>query len=867
MTDQPTVPTTACSIRVRGVVQGVGFRPFVYRLARVHALNGWVLNAEEGVEIYLEGGLDALQAFVRELETQPPPAARIASLKVRTAEPVGLTEFTIRESQRRDRLTVRISPDLPVCESCLAELFDPDDRRYFYPYINCTNCGPRYTVMLGLPYDRPRTTMQRWLLDDYCDAEYRDPANRRFHAQPVACPACGPHYELRLEDGQARPSVANDGGLPRLVGPGLAPAKADPRAGPTFSNPDEKPQVSGPLRGDEASVRRTAEVLSAGQIVAIKGLGGYHLACDARNAGAVRALRERKFRKEKPFALMAKNLKVASGLVELSPEAEELLTSAARPIVLAAARVELPSVAPESHELGVMLPYTPLHHLLFAAGAPEVLVMTSANRSSEPICYEDEDALARLAGLADAFLIGERPIARRVDDSVARAGVFGPVILRRSRGYTPGAVAALPARGPLLAVGADLKNTVTLVVDGQAFVSQHIGDLDHYECFRAFRETIEDLVSMYDVRWDDLTVAYDAHPQYASSQFALELPAPQKRAVQHHRAHLASVLAERAMCETRVLGVSFDGTGYGDDGSIWGGELFAGSVAEGFERVAHLRPAALAGGDAAAQHPVQAAAGFLAQVNDAYGLPDLTTPPFEFPGRFRSATELVRKGVRTFTTTSIGRLFDAAAALLGFTREVTFEGQAAMWLERLARSVAIAESSPGPEEGRDLPQRAQSARRTESAVNSAQSVISVNSVVRAGLDAVCRGDAAAVEPYPFPFADGELDFRPLLSALTVDRVRGRDRCETARAFQLGLAHGLADAIKVLSRERGLNVVAISGGVFQNELLLGDLKMLLEDAGLELMTNRLVPPNDGGISLGQAALAVCQKQWPATSDNE
>ena len=435
--------TSAYSIRVRGVVQGVGFRPFVYRLACAHGLSGWVINAESGVEIHVEGSHEALQAFVHEIETNPPPAAQIASLNVRPENPIGLRGFSIRESVRREQPTVRISPDLPVCESCLAELFDPGDRRFLYPYINCTNCGPRYTVILGLPYDRPRTTMRQWALDDYCASEYHDPANRRFHAQPVACPACGPHYELRA-------------------------------GGET-------------VHGDQASVERTAELLRAGRIVAIKGLGGYHLACDARNPDAVSALRERKYRKEKPFALMAASFAIARTLIELSLEAEHMLTSVARPIVLAPARVEIFGVAPASDELGVMLPYTPLHHLLFAAGAPEVLVMTSANRSSEPICYEDNDALERLAELADAFLIGERPIARRVDDSVARAGAFGPMILRRARGYAPGAVAALPARGPLLALGADLKNSITLVVDGQAFMSQHIGDLDHYESFRAFR--------------------------------------------------------------------------------------------------------------------------------------------------------------------------------------------------------------------------------------------------------------------------------------------------------------------------------------------------------------------------------------------
>ncbi|MGD0758874.1 MAG: Sua5/YciO/YrdC/YwlC family protein [Candidatus Sulfotelmatobacter sp.] len=384
---------SACSIRVRGVVQGVGFRPFVYRLAQINTLAGWVLNAEQGVEIHLEGEPQGLEAFVTSLKAQSPPAASISEIEVLPAEPVGLREFTIRESQRRQHPTVQISPDLPVCDECLKELFDPADRRYLYPYINCTNCGPRYSVVLSLPYDRPNTTMKAWPLDDYCDQEYSDPANRRFHAQPVACPACGPGYYLHPHDDAAR--------------------------------------------GSESSIRRAAEILCAGGILAVKGLGGYHLACDAWNPAAVAALRDRKFRKEKPFAVMAKDLGIARSLVDLSPEVKTLLTSVARPIVLAPARIALDGVAPDNNELGVMLPYTPLHHLLFAAGAPAVLVMTSANRSSEPIAYEDEDALQRLAGIADSFLIGQRPIARRVDDSVARAGACGPVVLRPFSRWVP----------------------------------------------------------------------------------------------------------------------------------------------------------------------------------------------------------------------------------------------------------------------------------------------------------------------------------------------------------------------------------------------------------------------------------------------
>ena len=548
----------------------------------------------------------------------------------------------------------------------------------------------------------------------------------------------------------------------------------------------------------EEALAAAARLLREGHVVAVKGLGGFHLACDAANVDSVEALRERKFRKEKPFAVMTKDLATARSLVDLGGEAEALLTSTARPIVLAPARRELAGVAPGNRDLGVMLPYTPLHHLLFAAGAPVLLVMTSANRSSEPIAYRDDEARDRLAGLADAFLIGERPIARRVDDSVARAGVLGPVILRRARGYAPGAVARLPLSGPVLAVGADLKNTVTLVVGGEAFVSQHIGDLSQYEALRAFQETIRDLTAMYEVKEDELVVVHDLHPQYASTVHALELPAKARLAVQHHRAHVASVLAERGAFDERVLGVALDGTGYGDDGAIWGGEIFLGSLADGFERVGHLRPAVLPGGDAAAEHPVQAAAGFLAGLE---GLPDLTAPPFLFPHRYLEARELVAKGLRTFPTTSVGRLFDTVAALLGFTRKMTFEGQAAIWLEQLAR---------------------------------------------AGHDAA---------PLPFPFVDRELDFRPALAAVIAARRRGDDPAGIAHAFHRGLALGLRQAILALGEIHGVRTVVLSGGVFQNELLLEDLKELLASATFVLWSNREVPPNDGGISFGQAALAA------------
>jgi hydrogenase maturation protein HypF len=737
----------ALLLRVHGVVQGVGFRPFVYRLARSHDLRGWVLNAGEGVQIHVEGDATAVDHFVQALKSQPPPASHIADVELALAEPQGFADFEIRESEAEGAPTVRISPDLPVCAACLEELFSSTDRRRGYPYINCTDCGPRYSIILALPYDRPRTTMRDWPMCPRCAAEYDDPSDRRFHAQPVACPDCGPHVLL----GEDR---------------------------------------------DENAIREAVRRLGAGEILAVKGIGGYHLACDAFNPAAVAALRERKFRKKKPFALMVKDLDVARRLVELSPDAESMLTSLQRPVVLAPAREELPGVAPENGDLGVMLPYAPLHYLLFAYGAPYVLVMTSANRSSEPIAYEDDEAMERLAGIADAFLIGERPIARRVDDSVCTVTSLGPAVLRRARGYAPGAVARLPGASPILALGGDLKNTITLVVNGEAFVSQHLGDLGNYDAFRAFQETVRDLTAMYEVDWDELRIVHDQHPEYVSSLFAQSLSS-EKIEVQHHRAHVASVLAEHGALDHRVLGVAFDGTGYGDDGAIWGSEFFSGSVREGFDRIAHLRPAVLPGGDAAARHPIQAAAGFLAEIES---LPDLTVAPFDFPRRYLQARELIEKHLRTFPTTSAGRLFDTAAALLGFTREISSEGQAAIWLEHLA-----------------------------------------------------RGADGELEEYPMPFSGEDLDFRPLLAAVIEDRKAGRPVPEIARAFHYGLAAGIVRAVFELANREGLDTVVLSGGVFQNRLLLDRLAGLLQKS-MTVWTNRDVPANDGGLSLGQAALA-------------
>lgn len=741
-------------IRVRGIVQGVGFRPFVYREALARGLAGWVLNGADGVEIHVEGPPAALGAFLGRLTADPPPAARISHVEVDAAEVCGLDGFEIRESARGDLPTTRISPDLPVCARCLAEMADGSSRRTRYPYINCTECGPRYSIVQSLPYDRARTTMQGWAMCRDCAREYADPADRRFHAQPIACPRCGPTYSLIA--GRRR------------------------------------------LAEQDKAIRAAARLLAAGQILAVKGIGGYHLACNARNPGAIRALRERKFRKEKPFALMVRDLDTARELVDLSPGGEALLTGTGRPILLARARQQLPVVAPDNEELGVMLPYAPLHHLLFEAGAPDVIVLTSANRSSEPIAYRDEDARAQLDGIADAFLIGERPIARRIDDSVVRASVLGSVVLRHARGFAPRVAALIPSTAPILAVGADLKSAITLVIDGQAVVSQHIGDLEHFEARVAFQETIRDLTAMYAVDRAGLVIAHDLHPGYVSTAEAQTLGASRLVAVQHHRAHIASVMAEHGALDQRVLGVAFDGTGYGDDGSIWGGELFVGSVAEGFERVGSLRPAVLPGGDAAARFPVQAAAGFLHQLD---GLPDLAAAPFHFPERFELGRRLIDRQMRTFPTTSAGRLFDTAAALLGFTRAITFEGQAAIWLEQLARR------------------------------------------------------ATSGDVWPFPFDGHELDFRPLLQAVIDARRRGIDLPVIARAFHRGVAAGLWQAIDTLCAAQGVDTVALSGGVFQNELLLSELATLARGRVPRLWINQRVPPNDGGIALGQAALAA------------
>ncbi len=755
------------TLRVRGVVQGVGFRPFIYRLAHSYDLSGWVLNDVNGVLIQASGPSAVLEQFTAAIAKDAPPAAKVEDIQeLERQKGLTGTHFVIEKSAAADKITTLISPDLSICPDCLSELFNPSDPRYRYPYINCTNCGPRYSIIEALPYDRPLTTMKDYPLCEPCEGEYHDPVNRRFHAQPVACPDCGPNIHYLDEAGQE-------------------------------------------LASGDRVIKLAATALKEGQILAIKGLGGYHLACDAKNEAAVLALRQRKFRKEKPFALMVRSLADLQEYVVLDEVAQTVLNLSSRPIVLLPKGSQaLPeALAPDNAELGVMLPYTPLHHLLFEAGAPSLLVMTSANRSSEPIAIKDDEALERLSGIAKAFLVGERPIARRVDDSVVSIMAGEPVILRRARGYAPAPVLRSERfERPVLALGAGLKNSITLANSGYAFVSQHLGDLDNLDAFTAFSETIADLCQMYNVNLADALIIHDLHPEYPSSRYAETLPG-KKIAVQHHRAHIASVLAEQQAWDKTVLGFSFDGSGLGNDGNIWGGEIFYGSLNSGFKRVGHLQEAWLPGGDSAARYPEQAAVGFL------HGLSTDLWQSYLAEKIIKVANSLINSGINTPKTSSMGRLFDTVAALCGFKRRMTFEGQAAIWLETQARKALSG-----------------------------------------------KADFAA-EPtkvYPLPFNGQSWDYRPLLEAILYDKQADTEASLIAWRFHHGLARALSIAATNLSSQYSFDTIVLSGGVWQNKLLHSLAVTGMQKAGFKLWWNKKVPPGDGGISLGQLALAVSKE---------
>ena len=743
-------------VRVEGTVQGVGFRPHVHRLAGELGLAGWVGNDHRGVVAEVEGDAGAVDAFVHRIGADAPALARVERVLTTDAPATGGRGFAIATSTSGAAADALVAPDAATCEDCLRELADPADRRHRYPFVNCTSCGPRYTIVRGVPYDRPLTTMAGFAMCAACRAEYDDPGDRRFHAQPIACPDCGPRA--------------------RLLGAGGREV---------------------PLAGARDAVAAAAAALRDGAIVAVKGLGGYHLACLATDDATVGELRARKHREDRPFAVLAADVAAASALVALSPAAEALLAAPERPIVLASRRpgaAVAAGVAPGHPELGVLLPYTPLHHLLARdTGAP--LVLTSGNVSDEPIAYRDEDALARLGAIADLFLVHDRPIHTRVDDSVVRPGM----VLRRSRGHVPRALALpVPAGRHVLACGAELKSTFCLARGHRAWVSHHVGDLKNLETLASYAEGVELLERLFAVEPD--VVAHDLHPDYLSTSYALARGGVETVAVQHHHAHLAACLAEHGEARAAV-GAIFDGAGLGPDGTTWGGEILAGDLT-GFERAGHLWPVSLPGGDRAARQPWRMACAWL---GEAHG--EAVAPPPALAGRvdpvaWRAVCEMARTGLGAPPTTSAGRLFDAVAALCGLRTEVTYEGQAAVELE-----------------------------------------------------AACDPDERGA--YELPVTRGVLDARPLILAVARDVAAGVPAGVVAARFHHGLADATAVALAAAAAERGIGTAVLSGGVFQNRRLLERAAAALRRAGLRVLTHERLPANDGAIAYGQAAVAAAR----------
>ncbi len=743
-----------------GVVQGVGFRPHVYNLASRLGLAGFVLNDGAGVVVELEGPPEVVAEFVTQLQAAPPPRARLDAVEEEEVAPAGEDAFVIKESVPGAAATL-VSPDLATCGDCLDELLEAADRRYRYPFINCTNCGPRFTIIQGVPYDRPKTTMSSFAMCPACRAEYDDPGNRRFHAQPNACPACGP--SLALWDGAGKPLETDDA---------LGDAK---------------------------------QFLFDGLVVAVKGLGGYHLACDATSAEAVEKLRSRKYREDKPFAVMARDVAVVRRYCDFNDDELALLTSEKRPIVLLRKRepCHLPeAIAPRNRYLGAMLPYAPLHHLLFDDDV-EILVMTSGNRADEPIAYRDDKVVEHLAGIADYYLAHDRAIARRVDDSVTRVFRGREYPIRRSRGYVPLPLELGRAyKTSVLAVGAELKNTFCLTKGAQAFVSHHVGDMENVATLEAFEEGVAHFRDVFDV--EPAAVARDLHPDYLASRYALATGLPEV-VVQHHHAHVASVLADAGYYDGKVIGVVFDGAGLGDDGAVWGGEFLVADLA-GYERAAHLKYVPLPGGDAAAREPWRMALSWLRAL---HGDDALKRPlPFldDIPeGRREMVLEAAAKGVNAPPTSSMGRLFDAVAALAGLRNFINYEGQAALELEQLAAP---------DEEG----------------------------------------------AYEFSYEKGKpsiIDAAPVVEAVVADVRAGVAPGVIATRFHNGVAAVVADVAAALRDEYGLETVALGGGCFQNITLLNKLVPTLEGAGFKVLIHERVPTNDGGLSLGQAAVALAR----------
>ncbi|HEX7659367.1 MAG TPA: carbamoyltransferase HypF [Pseudonocardiaceae bacterium] len=787
-----------CRIIVEGVVQGVGFRPFVYGLATELGLAGFVGNDSRSVFIEVEGGAGAIEEFLRRLRGDAPPLAIIdhvdampipvsQSVSESVSESVsrpdsrsgGESGFRIVASRGAEGARTLVSPDVAICADCLRELFDPADRRYRHPFINCTNCGPRFSIIRELPYDRPATTMSGFPMCEACAAEYHDPANRRFHAQPVCCPDCGP--KLSFVD---------------------------------YANPDRH------ITDSDAILVAAHRALAAGKVVAVKGIGGYHLAARADSDTAVHLLRDRKARAGKAFAVMARDMSIVRELAEVDELAETVLTSPARPIVLLRRRPDAricAGVAPDNPLIGVMLPYTPLHHLLFApvpgssAPVPQVLVMTSANISDEPICFDDLDARERLPRLADAVLGHDRPIHVPCDDSVVRVVDGAELPIRRSRGYAPLPVALGRDTEVILAVGGELKNTFCLAEGRYAFCSAHIGDMGTLETLRAFDRSTQQLVTLHDVT--PALLAADMHPGYMTGEWARRhADGRPVHLVQHHHAHVVSLLAEHRRLGEPIIGVAFDGTGYGTDGAIWGGEiLLLGPDSENFTRVGHLREVQLPGGDAGVRNPCRMALSQLrsAELDWASDLPPVAACT---PAELRVLRSQLDSGFGCAPTTSMGRLFDAVSSLLGVRHRISYEGQAAIELEVLAAGFTG-----------DLPPLSLRIER-----------------------------------------DNELDPAPLIHDLVAGLRAGIPVPALAAAFHRAVAVAVTDLAVRIGQERNIRLAGLTGGVFQNVLLLRECRDRLRAAGFEVLTHRIVPPNDGGLALGQAAVAAL---WANTRDEQ
>jgi hydrogenase maturation protein HypF len=744
-------------IRITGIVQGVGFRPFIYNLAKTHSIRGWVLNNEKGVLIDAESGDGNLHQFIQDIPALAPPLARIESFNVKYLDPVGYATFEITKSEEAQDKFVLISPDVATCDQCSSELLSPEDFRYRYPFINCTLCGPRFTIIQDIPYDRHKTTMAPFIMCPVCQKEYKDPSDRRFHAQPNACSVCGP--SLHLEDREKKE-----------------------------------------LPGDP--IEKTLEFLKNGQIVAIKGLGGFHLACDAKNQDAVSSLRSRKFREDKPFAVMCRNIDEVKEHCEVNTEEKKLLLGVERPIVILRRRENSPlanAVAPYQDTLGAMLPYSPLHQLLLN-GPLKTLVMTSGNVSDEPISYKNEEAYHRLFNIADYFLFHNREIHMRCDDSVTRIFEGKPYILRRSRGYVPFPIKLPYSLEMILACGGELKNTFCLSRGNYAFMSHHIGDLENLETLTSFEEGIKHFKKLFYIV--PKAVAYDLHPDYLSTQYALSIPDIPRIGVQHHHAHIVSAMVENRI-EGDVIGVALDGTGFGLDGTIWGGEFIRANLKD-FDRLAYLKKVPMPGSSMAIKEPWRMAMVYL---SEAFGeeagslrIDLMKRIDLQKWGVLKRAIE---KKINTPMTSSMGRLFDAVSSLLSVRDEVHYEGQAAIELEMIA----------GHEVKEEYPY------------------------------AIHKDDAAMV-----------IDPAETIRGIVHDLVEKTPPSTISGRFHRTMACLIVEICETIRSKEKLNRVVLSGGVFQNFFLLSLVTEGLRSSGFDVYTHHLVPANDGGLSLGQAVIA-------------